>query len=140
MTTALDTNVLTSLWTVGHELSEAARVALDAAAKQGPMVVSAPGLAELLASPGITEEFLDEFCSNMEISVEWQIGEDVWREAGRAYRTYSGRRRRAGSHSPRRILADFVIGAHASVNGYVLLTLDRSVYRTAFPHLQLITF
>ena len=38
---------------------------------------------------------------------------------------------------PRRILADFLIGAHALQNGYGLLTLDERFFHAAFPHLSL---
>lgn len=41
--------------------------------------------------------------------------------------------------APRRILADFLIGAHALHSGYRLLTLDDRFYRTAFPRLSLLT-
>ena len=40
----------------------------------------------------------------------------------------------------RRILADFVIGAHALANGCRLLTLDDRLYRSAFPTLAIETF
>jgi predicted nucleic acid-binding protein len=35
--------------------------------------------------------------------------------------------------------ADFVIGAHALVKGYTLLTLDEGMYRTAYPRLRIVT-
>jgi predicted nucleic acid-binding protein len=40
---------------------------------------------------------------------------------------------------PRRILADFLIGAHALVKGYTLLTLDEGMYRAAYPRLGIVT-
>ena len=40
---------------------------------------------------------------------------------------------------PRRILADFLIGAHALDRGASLATMDEEHYRTAFPKLDLIT-
>jgi predicted nucleic acid-binding protein len=40
---------------------------------------------------------------------------------------------------PRRILADFLIGAHAVVSGYKLLTLDAGIYQTSFPKLKIAT-
>jgi predicted nucleic acid-binding protein len=53
--------------------------------------------------------------------------------AGKAFLTY---RQRGGSRqSP---LPDFLIGAHAAIAGYQLLTRDVSRYRTYFPHLRLI--
>jgi predicted nucleic acid-binding protein len=36
-------------------------------------------------------------------------------------------------------LADFLIGAHAAVNGYRLLTLDAGLYRASFPKLVTLT-
>lgn len=54
--------------------------------------------------------------------------------AGKAFAAY---RRRAGVKiSP---LPDFLIGAHAAIRGYRLLTRDTARYRTYFPRLQLIT-
>jgi len=53
--------------------------------------------------------------------------------AGKAFRAY---RQRGGlRRSP---LPDFLIGAHAAIAGYQLLTRDVSRYRTYFPHLRLI--
>jgi predicted nucleic acid-binding protein len=39
----------------------------------------------------------------------------------------------------RRILPDFLIGAHAVVRGYRLLPLDERLYRSAFPALKMET-
>jgi predicted nucleic acid-binding protein len=139
VTTAIDTNVLVSLWGSEPRLSETARIALDFALGEGPLVVSAPVFAELMAAPGTTEDVLAEFCSSMGIELEWQIGENVWREAGRAFQSYARRRRRSGDTHPRRTLADFLIGAHAWTNGYALLTMDKSIYLAAFPALKLLT-
>jgi predicted nucleic acid-binding protein len=53
--------------------------------------------------------------------------------AGKAFRTY---RERGGPRQS--LLPDFLIGAHAAVAGYQLLTRDVSRYRTYFPRLRLI--
>jgi len=37
------------------------------------------------------------------------------------------------------VLADFLIGAHAQMRGYRLLSLDERVYRAAFPELKVET-
>jgi hypothetical protein len=55
----------------------------------------------------------------------------------RAFQAYAARRRRHGEAGSRRILADFVIGAHALQNGFRLLTLDDRIYRAAFPTLKI---
>ena len=59
-------------------------------------------------------------------------------EPGGAFQACAARRRRHGEAGPRRILADFVIGAHAIEKGYRLLTLDDRIYRAAFPDLKIV--
>lgn len=53
--------------------------------------------------------------------------------AGKAFAIY---RRRGGERA--RTLPDFLIGAHAAVAGYRLLTRDRKTYQTYFPTVELI--
>ena len=140
MTTALDTNILIALWNEDDTLNTLARSALDAALARGRLVIAAPVFAELLASPSRNEAFLDSFCRDTGISVDWELNETIWRTAGRAFQSYAARRRRKHWDSgPRRILADFLIGAHAFRKRYQLLTLDDRLYRAAFPRLRILT-
>jgi predicted nucleic acid-binding protein len=67
------------------------------------------------------------------------LNEAVWRAAGRAFQEYVTRREKQRVSGPRRILADFLIGAHAMQNGFQLLTLDNRLYRAAFPRLTIRT-
>jgi predicted nucleic acid-binding protein len=53
--------------------------------------------------------------------------------AGQAFRLY---RKRGGTRTA--ILSDFLIGAHAIVQGYALITRDAAIYRSYFPALKLI--
>jgi predicted nucleic acid-binding protein len=69
--------------------------------------------------------------------VEWELGQRVWRAAGTAFQSYAARRRKQKEAEPRRILADFLIGAHALVSGYKLLTLDARMYQASFPRLAI---
>ena len=100
-------------------------------------MISAPVFAELLAAPGRSEAFLSAFLHDTGISVDWQLDESVWRSAGRAYQWYAERRRRQRGPGVRRILADFLIGAHAQVRAYRLLTMDERIYKAAFPTLKI---
>ena len=139
MTTALDTNVLSALWNDDDTLNRIAARALQDTQKKGPMVICGVVYAELLAAAGRTEAFVDQFCEDTHIGIEWELRERIWREAGKAFQEYAARRRRQGSTEPRRLLGDFLVGAHAWVNGYKLLTLDARVYRASFPRLALET-
>ncbi len=137
MTTVIDSNVIAALWNPDDALNAAARSALDAALARGPLIVPAPVYAELMAAVGRTESFLDKFFQETGIAVEWRIEERVWRAAGQAFQSYAGRRRRQRDQGPRRILADFLIGAYAARHSYSLLSLDEGVYRAAFPGLRI---
>jgi predicted nucleic acid-binding protein len=139
MTTAVDTNVFIALWYKDDALNTLARSAMDAAMVRGNLVVSGPVFAELVASPRRTEAFIDYFLKEAGVAVDWNIDEQMWRTAGRAFQSYASRRKRQGDPGPRRILADFLIGAHALRRGYRLLTLDEGLYRSAFPRLAIVT-
>lgn len=138
MTTAIDTNILIAFWDRDDSLNTLAQFALDASLARGRLVIAAPVYAELLAFPLRTEGFLDSFCREAGITVEWEMDESTWRAAGRAFQSYVARRKKQGDAGPRRILADFLIGAHALRSGYRLLTLDDRLYRAAFPRLSII--
>jgi predicted nucleic acid-binding protein len=139
MTTAIDTNVIVALWDAEETLHRPARAALDKAFSDGTLVISGTVYAELLAAPGRKEKFVDGFCEETGIEVEWELGEKVWREAGTAFQSYALRRRKQRATEPRRILADFLIAAHAFVSEYTLLTLDAGIYETSFPKLRIAT-
>src|ERR1700687_4710436 len=137
MITAIDTNVFIALWDKDPVLSGAAQTALDSVFSQGTLVVAAPVFAELIAAPGRSEGFVSSFLEETGIAIDWDLGEPVWRSAGRAFKSYAERRRKQRDSGARRILADFLIGAHAHTRTYRLLTLDEGIYRTAFPTLTI---
>jgi predicted nucleic acid-binding protein len=137
MTTAIDANVIISLWDKDPIVSSPSRQALEGAFLRGGLVIAAPVFAELLAAPGRTEPFLKKFLRETKIMVDWALSEEVWLTAARAFQTYAERRRKQRDSGTRRILADFVIGAHAQVNGFRFLTHEERLYRAAFPQLKI---
>jgi predicted nucleic acid-binding protein len=139
MTTAIDTNVLIALWDADDTLNSAAQSALDAALRRGNLVIPAPVYAELMASPERNEAFLDSFLQDTGINIDWSLDQAIWRAAGLACRNYAARRRKQRGPGPRRILADFLIGAYARERRCRLLTLDDRFYRISFPGLAIET-
>ena len=137
MITAVDTNILVALWDSDSNTNTSAQEALDQASSIGKLVVSAPVFAELLASPGRDQDFLERFCADTEIAIDWEINRKTWIAAGQAFQSYVARRRAQHAAGARRILADFLIGAHACENADQLLTLDKEIYQAAFPTLRL---
>ena len=138
MISAIDTNVLVALWDRDDTLNSTAQAALDAAFARGTLVISGAVFAELLAFPGRTESFLNQFLKDTGIAVDWSTDESLWRAAGKSFQKYANPRRKRRAGQPRRILADFLIGAHALEKGYSLLTLDEGIYRAAFPKLHIV--
>ena len=138
MTTSIDTNIIVGLWNPADSSNLKAFDAIAAALARGRVIICGAVYGELFAYPARTEEFIDTFLDDIDISVDWSSSETMWRTAGSAFQKYAVRRRRAQSGDPRRILTDFYIGAHAFSNGYSLLTLDDGIYRAAFPKLPII--
>jgi predicted nucleic acid-binding protein len=138
MATVIDTNIIAALWDSDDALNATARSSLDAALARGSLIIPAPVYSELMAFAGRTESFLDTFLGDTGIDVDWNMEERVWRAAGQAFQTYAGRRRKQRGSSPRRILADFLIGAYAARHNFPLLTFDERIYRAAFPVLRIL--
>jgi predicted nucleic acid-binding protein len=137
VTVALDTNVIVALWDAADALHPVARKALEEVSSREALVICGVVYAELIGAPGRTEAFVDRFCEEAGIAVEWELKERIWRWAGVAFQGYASRRKKQSGAEPRPLLADFLIGAHALENGYKLLTLDGGMYRRAFPGLRL---
>jgi predicted nucleic acid-binding protein len=136
MRTSLDTNVLSAVWS--KEASASRLVALLGEARQsGAVLVSGVVYAELLAYPNATEDFINDFLRETGIVLDLKFQDAVWIEAGRRFARYAARRRRSREGNERRVLADFLVGAHALLQADRLLTLDPGRYKKDFPELRL---
>jgi predicted nucleic acid-binding protein len=135
--TAVDTNVLIGLFNEDDSFNLPAKQALKKALAKGKIVIAAPVFVELSAMPNEDGWSLDAFLHKVHIEVDWLLEEQVWREAASANAKYVSRRRK-NFKFPRRIAADFLIGAHALVRGAELITFDQRTFRTSFPNLKLI--
>lgn len=138
MRTGIDTSIVSALWSQ-EPLATQMAVLLGRARAEGGLAISAPVYAELLAHPKATLEFVDKFLAQTSIVVNFALDEAVWKEAATAFAGYASRRRMAGDGTPKRLLADFIIGSHAMLRCDRLLTLDSTRYTTAFPRLVLFT-
>ena len=136
MLTAIDTNVISALWSQ-EPAATGMKELLFAARQEGGLVVCAPVYAELLAYPSATKSFVDTFLQDTTIEVHVNLSLEVWARAGEAFSAYAQRRRKDRVGQPKRLLVDFVVGAHALLMADRLLTLDVSRYRTAYPELRL---
>jgi len=93
--------------------------------------------SELHGYPGISRDTIDAFLDATRVDVDWLMDEEVWALAGDRFASYVKRRRKQKHAAPKRLLADFLIGAHAQLRADRLLTLDQRRFRQDFPELIL---
>jgi predicted nucleic acid-binding protein len=139
MRTALDTNILSAVWS-GEPSAAAIAAQLSKARAQGALVVSAPVFVELAAIPlvNVSVQLVEKLLGEMAITVDFDLEEGVWRLAATRFAAYAIRRRRSRGGSPKRLLVDFLIASHALLQADRLMTLDANRYGVDFPNLRLI--
>jgi hypothetical protein len=123
--TAVDSNVLLDVLAGDPRHGPASAQALRQAGADGALISSTVVWAEVVGAysdpHGVTDR-LDRL--GIELVPD---DREVAIAAGRVYRAY-----RVGGGTRRRILPDFLIGAHAMVLADRLLTRDRGFYRAQF--------
>jgi predicted nucleic acid-binding protein len=131
MRTASDTSVLLDLVLDDPLFANRSEAALRSAAAAGALTICECVLAEI--RPAFRPAEIDEFLSDWGIEFVPST-RDSCLFAGEMFATYL-RRRRA---TPRRVLPDFLIGAHALLTADRLLARDRGYYRDYFTRLTLL--
>ncbi len=134
MITAVDTSVLLDLLLKDPSFGERAEEALRKASKEGALIVCEivyADLAGLFPSQGALGAFLRE----TGIQLKSSNPEMLWK-AGELWRRFCLDRPRHSAIA-RRILADFLIGAHAMLQAEQLLTRDKDFYHSVFAGLRI---
>lgn len=131
MITAIDTNVLLDVLIPNRDFYESSAGALDQSASAGSLVICDMAYAELCIHFERQRE-CDEFLESSGIRVH-ALTRQAHFMASRAWRIY---RQQGGTRT--RILADFLIGAHAQQQATRLLTRDRGFYGRLFPSLRVL--
>ncbi len=131
MITALDTNVLLDIFTDDPKWLGPSLAKVQSADSEGSLVICEIVFAELSQLfPDLAS--LKALLARLDVGVE-PVGEPGCFMAGQIFRQY---RQRGGKRD--RVLADFLIAAHAKTRCSRLLTRDRGFYRSYFPKLTLI--
>lgn len=131
MITAIDSSVVLDVLVAASLYAEKSEEALRQTSLQGQLIVGEAALAEIFPALGDRER-VHEFLT------EWQIDfmppdEESAMLAGEMFLRYLKRCR-----EQKRILADFLIGAHASVHADRLLARDRGYLGDYFSNLNVV--
>ncbi len=132
MTTAIDSNILIDLLGPKSAFTNGAIEALDTARLAGALLIC-PVVASEISGHFSSAKALGNTLREMQITIGTVTLEDA-HEAGSVFVRY----RRKSSQPKDRMLADFLVGAHALNHAEALLTRDRGYYRSFFPKLKLI--
>jgi hypothetical protein len=128
MITAIDTNILLDVYLPDETHLEKTLNLLEKANLEGALIISGVVYAELVPRfPDINA--LDNILQRTNIRVS-PIDKEIAALAGRMFKRY---RNQGGARE--RILADFLIGAHATLHADRFLTRDRGFYRKYFDNL-----
>ena len=126
----VDTNILIDLFQNDPVWAQKSIAALAEAAAREKLAINEIIYAELAAGFDDRETLDRELAP---LPVEWAaLGKEALALAGRTFHRY---RREGGAKN--NVLADFFIGAQASVEGFSILTRDAARYRTYFPDVRL---
>jgi predicted nucleic acid-binding protein len=130
---SLDTNLVLSALNPKDSNHARALQALNAHASQ-PFCLCPVVRAELRASD--TWTVIETWLTAQGVGVLWAMPANVWDAAGIAFQQYALMRR--GGQVPRRIVADFLIAAHAQHHKLEMLSFDDTVYKSVFPQITLL--
>ena len=132
MITAIDANVVLDILTGSPKEIQNAQSAMLAAKKAGATIISVVAYAEV-AAQFPSKVRANEFFLLLSCKVE-QLEEDVAFLGGQFFDEY---KQRGGKRT--RILADFLIAAHAQLNADRILTRDARFFGPNFPHLKAVS-
>ena len=131
MISAIDTNILLDILLPNKDFCDASAEALQESAQEGSLVICDIVYAEL-AMHFERQDECERFLADAQIRLQ-SLSREALFLSSRIWRQY---RMKGGKRT--RVLADFLVGAHAQMHATRLLSRDRGFYRSLFPPLQIV--
>lgn len=131
MITTIDTNILLDVFLPDERFAPESAKLLKLAYDEGALIICHIVFAELV--PQFEDrQSLDDALATINVSLS-SVDGDIAFLAGERWRSY----RKSGGKR-KRIITDFLVGAHATIKADRFLTRDRGFYKTYFPELEIL--
>lgn len=136
MRISIDTNIIAGIFAATPEGQRDA-VTLQQLQQGGDeLTLCGVVYTELCASPGLTRPQVDAFLAATGIVLDPLMPPAAWADAADVNNAYHVRRRQGGAPGPKRVVPDFLIGAHALHRADRLMTRNSGDFND-FPTLTL---
>ena len=132
MISAIDTNILLDVFLPDKRFAAESARLLKLGYDEGALIICDIVYAELVPQFGNRGK-LDDTLATINVSIS-SSDVDIAFLAGERWGNY----RKSGGKR-KRIITDFLIGAHAAIKAERFLTRDRGFYKSYFPELQILT-
>ena len=136
MRVSIDTNIIVGIWADTPEGQRDALTLLQLQQDGDELLVCGVVYTELCASPGMTRPRVDAFLAATGTTLDSLMPPAAWADAADVNHAYQARRRQGGASGPKRVVPDFLIGAHALHRADRLMTRNSGDFND-FPGLTL---